>query len=93
MLRIFALCLPGLLSLLLLGFLVLVTLCEVTLGGESDCAPLAVVAIELAKLLQELVIVVVLAAMILGTCDFFFRGGIGLLFLLTHFYRSKLIKL
>ena len=93
MLRIFALCLPGLLSLLLLGFLVLVTLCEVTLGGESDCAPLAVVAIELAKLLQEFVIVVVLAAMILGTSDFFFRGGIGLLFLLTHFYRSKLIKL
>ena len=44
LLRIFALCLSILLSLFLLGFFVLVTFSEVTLGGKSDCTPLTVVA-------------------------------------------------
>ena len=91
LLRIFALCLSILLSLFLLGFFVLVTFSEVTLGGKSDCTPLTVVAIELAQLLQEFVIVIVLATVVLGTSHLLFRSFVLLFFLLTHFYMSKLI--
>ena len=54
------------------------------LGLQPDCAPLSRAAIQLAKLLQELVVVEMLAAMGLGARYLLF-DSIGGRFLLCHF--------